>query len=144
MADIAILYPPNLANQDDPGVDVATRIAGASIAAGQVTTVDTNGYAQVADASVTGSQQPDGINIVLPKNQGQAISVVRAGIVAGYDLSALAFGALVYLDTAGQISTTANGTKTVPLGKVVPSARVNADGTVDKLLQVWINPLVNY
>lgn len=50
---------------------------------------------------------------------GQAVDVVEAGYVTGFDLTALAFDALVYLsDTPGKLSSTP-GTNSVVVGRVV-------------------------
>lgn len=52
-------------------------------------------------------------------SKGTAVDVVEMGYVAGLDLSALAYDALVYLsDTAGTLSSTA-GTNSVTVGRVV-------------------------
>lgn len=52
----------------------------------------------------------------------QAVSVLKRGVVGGFDLSAVAYGAKIYLsDTAGKLSTTA-GTTSVVVGKVIAAS----------------------
>lgn len=70
---------------------------------------------------------------------GEAVTVLRRGLVDGYDVSALNFGAPVYVsDTVGRIADTA-GTTSIKVGIVVP-ANGNAIGTTaDKLVLVECN-----
>jgi predicted RecA/RadA family phage recombinase len=67
---------------------------------------------------------------------GEALTVIRRGIVDGIDLSGLNYGATVYLsDTDGSISGTA-GTKAVTVGYVVPGFAQLLGSAADKLLMV--------
>ena len=90
-----------------------------AILAGQsVYSVGATGGADLCQANSGGKEQFRGI--ALEKGYpGRAISVIEEGEVAGFDLSALDVGALVYQgDTPGVLSSTASATKTVPVGKV--------------------------
>jgi predicted RecA/RadA family phage recombinase len=67
---------------------------------------------------------------------GEAVTALRRGILKGFDLSGLNFGATVYLsDTDGSISGTA-GTKAVTVGYVVAGNAQLLGSTADKLLLV--------
>jgi predicted RecA/RadA family phage recombinase len=67
---------------------------------------------------------------------GEAVTALRRGILDGFDLSGLNFGATVYLsDTDGSISGTA-GTKAVTVGYVVAGNAQLLGSTADKLLLV--------
>lgn len=65
-----------------------------------------------------------------------AVTVIRQGIVDGFDLSAMAYDAPVYLsDTDGRLSTVA-GTTSVVVGRVVPGTAVTNGTANDKLLSI--------
>lgn len=67
---------------------------------------------------------------------GEALTALRRGILDGWDLSALNFGATIYAsDTDGAISGTA-GTKAVTVGYVVAGNAQLLGSTADKLLLV--------
>lgn len=145
MAKLAILYPPCLADPLENGNVIEARIAGETIDVGKVMYEDaTTGLAYVADAAVAGKHTPAGINVQMKKNARQAVPCVRHAQIAGFDLTALAPGALIYLDTTGDLNNVANATTTVPVGRVVPVNRPNADGTLQKLLEFNVNPNVNF
>jgi hypothetical protein len=145
MAKLAILYPPCLTDPQENGNVLEGRIAGELIAAGKVVyDIAATGLAGVADAAVAGKHTPAGLSLQTDKAARQSCPIVKRGQVNGFDLSALAFGALVYLDTTGDLADTANATTTVVVGRVAPVARPNSDGTLQKCLEVFINPLVNY
>ena len=68
--------------------------------------------------------------------EGQGVDVLERGYVAGYDLSALAFDALVYLsDTPGKLSSTP-GTNNVAIGRVVPMSDRDSSGNPSKVLRI--------
>jgi predicted RecA/RadA family phage recombinase len=67
---------------------------------------------------------------------GEAITVLRRGIMDGFDLSALNYGVTIYAsDTDARISGTA-GTKAVTIGYVVPGHAQSLGSSPDKLLMV--------
>jgi hypothetical protein len=94
---------------------------------GDALAFDVNGRVTKGQASAAGlPQQFKGIALEKAGNR-QGLSCLIKGRIAGYDLSALAYGALVYLsDNAGKIATTASGTKSVILGQVVPMSDANS------------------
>lgn len=68
---------------------------------------------------------------------GYGVTVLRSGIMDGWDLSALAYDAPVYLsDTAGGLLATAAGTVTVVIGRVVPGTSTMLGTAYDKLLEI--------
>lgn len=141
MAKLTILYPPCLADPLENGNILEHRIAGVTIAPGKVVYDDpTTGKALIADAAVSGKHTPAGLAVQMQKNANQAVPIVRRGLVGGFDLTARNFGDLIYLDTTGDLADAANGTTTVVVARVVPSTRPNTDGTLQKLLDVFINP----
>lgn len=146
MAKLTISYPICLADELNPrtGVRIDHRIAAETIDPGKVVYDRSDGQAGVADAAVAGKHTPAGIAVQIQKQARQTVPIVQEGFVAGYDLSALAFGALVYLDTTGDLADAANGTTSVVVGRVVPTTRPNTDGTLQKLLYFSTNPLVNF
>jgi hypothetical protein len=67
---------------------------------------------------------------------GLPVTVIRKGVVDGYDLSGLAYDAPVYLsDTDGALADAA-GTVSVVVGRVIPATAVNLGTANDKLLFV--------
>lgn len=73
----------------------------------------------------------------LGAGKGQAVDVVETGYVAGFDLSALAYEALVYLsDTPGKLSSTPGATSVV-VGRVAAlTDRDPVTGLPSKILYV--------
>lgn len=94
----------------------------------------TDGTVTPANGSSAGEAGFEGIATVESDRVGQAITVLREGIVdVGEALAALAIGAPVYLsDTDGTLADTA-GTVSVVVGRVVPGW---GSLTADKLLLV--------
>lgn len=146
MPKLAISYPVCLADELNPrtGVRIDHRIAGEAIDPGKVVYDRADGQAGVADAAVAGRHTPSGLSVQIRKEARQACPIVQEGFVAGFDLAAVAVGTLIYLDTAGDLADAPNATTAVPVGRVVPTTRPNADGTLQKLLYFRVNPLVNY
>ena len=67
---------------------------------------------------------------------GMPQTVIRKGVIDGYDLSGLAYDAPVYLsDTDGALADAA-GTVSVVVGRVIPASAVNLGTALDKLLLV--------
>lgn len=67
---------------------------------------------------------------------GEALTAIRLGTLDGYDLSAMAYDAPVYLsDTLGTLGTTA-GTVSTVVGRVVPATATSLGTAFDKLLEV--------
>lgn len=91
--------------------------SGVSLALGDAVYFDSSGNLVKSNAGAGGTAKFAGIVVGII---GQGISVCHGGQIVGFDLSALAYGASVYLsDTAGKLGSTA-GTTSVVAGKVVP------------------------
>jgi hypothetical protein len=96
-------------------------VAAVAITAGQVIRQNTSGKGALSDANA-GSGAEKAIGLALNAGgAGQGISYLQQGRVYGFDLSSLAYGALVYLsDTAGALADAPSTTNSVPVGRVVP------------------------
>lgn len=113
--------------------------AAEAVANGQTAYLATTGKYGLADTDAAGKQQFRGI-FLEPAGANQGTSILERGAVGGYDLSGLAYGALVYAsDTAGGLDSTA-GTMTVAVGRVVPMS----DDDLTKVLDVFVNPLTTW
>lgn len=67
---------------------------------------------------------------------GQPVTVIKKGVIDGFDLSGLAYDAPVYLsDTDGALDTAA-GTVSVVVGRVIPASGQTLGTALDKLLLV--------
>jgi hypothetical protein len=144
MPKLTQLYEPCLADPLQNGTILEHYIAGEQIDPGKVVNFDPTGVVRVADAAVAGRHTPAGLSLQKMKQPRQTVPVVKHGLVAGFDLTNLAYGAIVFLDTTGDLADAPNATTSVPIAKVVPSTRPNADGTLQKLLEVFIYPTVTY
>lgn len=68
---------------------------------------------------------------------GWGANVIRAGILVGWDFTALAFDDPVYLsDTAGGVLSTTAGTVTVIVGRIIPLTSTPLGSTYDKGLEL--------
>jgi hypothetical protein len=114
-------------------------IAGATITQGQPIYIDSNGVAQLADASLTGTAQVRGISMSNVRS-GQVLSVIKEGWLEGMGVSGLAYDARVYLsDTVGVLAD-AVGTVGVTIGRVLPAT----DNSKTKLLYVDLDFLSQF
>lgn len=104
------------------------------ITAGQSVYGDpTTGNVGLCDANDAGKEQFLGI-AQHTKKAGETVQVQQTGESYGFDLSGVNYFALVYQgDTAGVLSTTASGTKTVVVGKCMP---INDGSTQTKVLHL--------
>lgn len=117
MTDIA-LTAAKIGAVDPQKADILTFIAAEAITKGQAVYQTTSGTVGVADANVANKQQARGIALEAAA-AGQAVSVLRQGLMYGFTLSDQSYDDPVYLtDTAGAVGD-ANGTLTVPVGLVV-------------------------
>ena len=95
-----------------------TMIAGVAITAGQAVYINSSGNAVLADASAAGTAVCIGIALQ-SVSAGQAFPVQIDGYVTGFDLSSLAYNALVTVsDTAGDLDSGGSPTVTAPVGRV--------------------------
>lgn len=76
--------------------------------------------------------------LVSKDGAGGSGTVVRRGILNGYDLSGLNFGAPIYLSNTDGTLADAAGTTTVLIGRVISGLSVTVGTTADKLLLLEI------
>ena len=101
--------------------EVHSFIAAAAITAGQAVYMTTSGTVGVADANAAGLQQIKGIALQ-SVGAGQAVDVLKKGLLYGFTLTSQAYDAPIFLsDTAGALADAA-GTMTVPVGRVTAMA----------------------
>jgi hypothetical protein len=135
MADLTTV-PANVGRSLPDRDEVYDFIAGATIEKGQPFYIDSNGKAQLADASIAGTAQVRGIATRAARN-GQVFSGIKRGFLEGMGISGLAYDARVYLsDTVGTLADAA-GTVSVTIGRVLPAT----DSDLTKLLFVDIDYL---
>lgn len=142
MSTIAIAQSPIApVFQDDPGTIVHSKVCGVALASGDPAYEDATTGKMLKASSETSAATAQFAGLVLEaKGIGQATALLSAGEVGGFDLSGLAYGALVYLND-GVIGTTA-GTHSVVVGRVVASAVQDSTGALRKLLKISVNNLV--
>ena len=98
--------------------EIVDVIASEAITQGQLVYLTTAGKAAVADANTAGKEQVRGIALKKAA-AGQAVSILKRGHVAGFDVSAKNGDIALYLsDTAGAMADAASATKTVNVGRV--------------------------
>lgn len=124
-AQVATVFPTK--------ADVVSYVSAAALTAGQPVYVNTSGKAGVADANGAAPINTFRGIALETVGAGQPVSVLRRGELYGFDLSALAFDAAVYVsDTAGSLADAA-GTASLRVGRVQPLADAS---TVNKVLFV--------
>jgi len=108
-----------------------TLVASEAIDAGEVLCIDpTTGKWALAD-----SDDVDQLLYMAMKSvaSGESVTGVHQGVVDGFDLSELDYGAPVYLsDTAGAISS--DDTDTIQVGNVIPGQYPTLNTAYDKVL----------
>jgi hypothetical protein len=93
-------------------------VAGAALAPGDAVRLDaTTGKAVLANAASAANSGFRGLALN-SAGAGQGVSVLKRGHVYGFDLAALNYGALVYLDNASGDLGNAAGTVSVVVGSV--------------------------
>lgn len=94
-------------------------LAGVAIVAGQALTINSSGLAILADASAAGTAVAIGVALE-DASANQAVPILVDGFLEGFDLSGVAYGALLSLsDTAGDIDNGAGSpTVAAPMGRV--------------------------
>ncbi|HEY3267347.1 MAG TPA: hypothetical protein VGM37_10500 [Armatimonadota bacterium] len=99
-----------------------TFIAGEALKKGKAVYIKADGKVWRADASAAGTAGSIGV-CLSDVSAGQAVEVLVHGLVAGFDLSALAYGATVYLsDSDSGILADAAGTTSRKMGVVWPTS----------------------
>jgi hypothetical protein len=129
-----------------PHARLVNVVGGVALTGGQPVYVDTGGIAQLCKSDNTTHGQFAGIAIPRMNNGyacgvGQACVVCQEGPVEGFDLSGLAYWAQVFVADDGTFASTA-GTKSVPVGRVVPTTDKDSNGNYKKLLYVFVPWLV--
>lgn len=107
-----------------------------SMTPGQAARLDTSN-GKFTKSNGTNAAEARMLGVLASKDgAGAAGTVVRKGILDGYDLSGLNYDAAVYLsDTDGALADAA-GTVSVVVGRVIPGTSVNLGTAYDKLLLV--------
>lgn len=128
MADLNLLSSATGANNSNiktltlvgiPVEQLPTQKAAEDITCGAGCRFDANGKAIQGNAANATNADIAGLSVRSQKT-GEGVVLIRKGIVAGYDLSGLAFWAKVYLsDTTGKLADAA-GTVSKVVGHVVP------------------------
>jgi hypothetical protein len=136
MADIALSNTnTNQVRLLDPSVLQHTGIAAETIAGGAPVLFDTNGKYINADANGSGTVACFGVS-THPVVAGQALTAIRVGLMDGWALAGLDYGALVYVsNTAGALADAA-GSTSIAIGQVVPIFGTGTNQTADKALLI--------
>jgi hypothetical protein len=134
MADLALVTAGKLRIVGIPETQFTSGFA-ETCAVGQAVRLHTDGKWTPSKGTDAAEARMIGI---LASKDGAAASgtVVRKGLLDGYDISALAYGALVYLsDTDGTLAD-ATGTVSLVVGRVVPGTSTTLGTSFDKILFV--------
>jgi len=125
MSDIA-LTAAAIGRVDPTKDEVYHALLAATVTAGQVVYLTTAGTWDLGDGSATGTAQARGLALE-GGGAGQAVTIMKQGLVHGFTLSGLAYDARLYLsNTAGALADAA-GTVPVTMGRVW--AMTDADKT---------------
>ena len=107
-----------------------------AITPGQAGRIDTgNGKATKANASNAAEARVFGIS-ASSSARNTGVTLIRKGILDGFDLSGLAFDALIYLSNTDGALSTDPGTVNVVVGRVIPGFASPIGSGPDKLLLV--------
>jgi hypothetical protein len=99
--------------------EIRTRIAAEALTAGDSVYINSNGKVAKSNGGAAGTAKFRGVCLETV-GAGQAVGCHIAGEIGGFDVSGLAYDAVVYLsDTAGKFDTAA-GTVSVVAGRVAP------------------------
>jgi predicted RecA/RadA family phage recombinase len=122
---------------DPADADTFPVIAAADIIKGQLVYLNTSGKYGLALATTAPTLKQMGVALSTVA-AGQPLTILRKGHMAGYTVTALAYGALVYAsDTAGAADTAA-GTVSRVIGSIVPKT----DPALTKLVYFDFNWLI--
>lgn len=134
MADLALVTADRLRIVES--IEQMTLPAAEAVSAGQAVRLDTTtGKFTKGNATLAAEARIYGIatHTVVA---GQPVTAIRQGVVAGHDLSALAYDAAVYLsDTDGTLADAA-GTVSTVVGRVIPVADALLGSSYRKALLV--------
>lgn len=128
---ISIVAPPLLHSKP-------TKVAGAALTAGFIVREDPT-LGTVIQALADTAPHSANLKGMVWRTvaAGDPITVFKSGLVDGFDLSGLNYGASVYLADNGTLSDTA-GTVTVKIGEVESAHAVNLGTAPDKILRLTI------
>ena len=144
MADLSVINNLGVVFPDCNGTEIFSYFANAAIAAGQSVYETSTGTVDLASANTAGHEQFRGLALQ-SVGAGQAVDVIQKGAVEGFDLSGLAYDALVFQsDNAGNLATVASGTKTVQVGRVKPMPTKDSSGNIKKVLWVSSDMIRNW
>jgi hypothetical protein len=115
-----------------------TLVAGEDITAGEAVRIDTTtGRFTGSNGTSAGEARIYGIAAKSVKS-GMAVTAIRHGVMAGFDLTAQAYDKAIFLsDTDGKLADAA-GTTSVVVGRVLPVNTQLLGSNPDKLLYVHI------
>lgn len=139
MADLSIATGASVQPVFPDLAEIVPFVPSVAFTQGQAVAFNSSGKGILADANLTSAsgvaQQFKGL--ALEKGGArQGISLLKRGHVAGFDLSGMSYGQIVWLsDTAGALATTPSSTKPVPIGTVV--AMSDADATKVLYVDAW-------
>lgn len=118
MANIA-LYTANKVEVVDSYAQISG-VTGGAVTAGSAVRINTSGKFIHGNATDTTNNPIYGI-VTKTRASGENCTVIRRGVLDGYDVESLAYWAPIYLsDTAGALADAA-GTTTVIVGRVIPA-----------------------
>lgn len=138
MTDI-VVTPAQVAAVDPKTALIQSYIAGVAITKGQAVYIASTGKLGVCETDQAGKQQFRGIALNAG-GIGAAIDVLHEGLLYGFTVSALNADVLVYAsNTAGALAD-ANGTMTVPAGRVV----CLPDKSLTKVIHIAVRWLANW
>lgn len=119
-------------------IEQFTEVTAEAVNPGQAARLDTsNGKLTKANATVAAEARILGVAVGSKANTaGEPTTIIRKGVVDGFDLSSLAYDAAVYLsNTDGTLADTA-GTVSTVVGRVIPGSATTLGTAKDKLLLI--------
>lgn len=114
-------------------------IAAVTLANGDALYLTSAGKYDLCDGNGSGTKQFRGICLTAA-GAGQSIDILERGAIGGFDVSGLAYDALIYVgDTAGDLADAA-GTVTIVVGRVVPMS----DSDLTKVIEVDVSYITTW
>jgi hypothetical protein len=134
MANISVVTAGKMSVMEP--IDQATGVAAETIAAGAPVRLDTS-LGTYANGNGTTAPEARVIGIALRSViAGEALTILKRGLLDGFDLSGLAYDAAVYVSDTDARLADAAGTVTLIVGRVVPGHAQSLGVAPDKLLRV--------
>ena len=129
MAAVAVQTGKQVMPVNDYQPIMRTYIAGAVLTTGQAVAIDTNGRA-VAAVGATTAAATLGVVVGAGAPIGYPVTVVSRGVVDGYNVAALAYGASVFNGAAGVV----DDAGTIAIGRVVSMSEPGGSKVVEIML----------